>query len=475
MSNKTAQLVQKDKKYVWHPFTQMQDWEQDNILVIEEGKGSWLKDTEGNWYLDGISSLWVNVHGHRKKEIDLAMQQQIKKCAHSTLLGLSNEPAIRLAEKLIQIAPKGLKKVFYSDSGSTAVEIALKMAFQYWQQKEGGKKKKRFLHLSNAYHGDTLGSASVGGIDLFHEMYAPLMIPSYETPAPHCYRCRLTKHPTQSDFLKVSGNCARTNPPSQNRCQWECVESLKQILSKRSEELAAVIVEPIMQGAAGMHVAPPGFLKQVRQACTKYGILLIVDEVATGFGRTGKMFACELESVTPDLMAVAKGLSGGTLPLAATLTTNEVYQAFKGDYGEKKTFFHGHTYTGNPLACAAALKNLELFEKEKTIKKLKPKIKFLEKELRRFEALEFVGEVRQAGMMVGVELVQNKKKKNPFDWEKRVGARVCQQARSQGVLLRPLGDVVVLMPPLTISLPELKKLLKVTFESITLVCEEVNR
>ncbi len=472
MNLKTKKLIQKDRKYVWHPFTQMRDWEREHFLVVEEGKGSYLKDTDGNWYLDGVSSLWVNVHGHRKKEIDAALQKQIQKLAHSTLLGLGSETSIELAEKLIRLAPKGLTRVFYSDSGSTAVEIALKMAYQYWQQKEKGsyKNKKKFVHLANAYHGDTIGSVSVGGIDLFHEIYSPLLFESLQAPSPHCYRCTLTSHPFSDPRLRVSGNLAQKNPAAQKNCVWQCVGALETILKKNHSQVAALIVEPVMQGAAGMHVAPPGYLKKVRALCTRYNILLIADEVATGFGRTGKMFACENEAVTPDLMAVAKGLSGGYLPIAATLATEEVYNAFKGEYAEKKTFFHGHTYTGNALASAASLKNLELFEKEKTILKLQPKIKWLEKELARWEKLESVGEVRQAGMMVGVELVQNRGKKIPFDWKEKIGIRVCQEARKRGVLLRPLGNVIVLMPPLSISLKELKKLLAATYQSIVTVC-----
>lgn len=425
MKPKTARLIQKDKKYVWHPFTQMQDWERDkNVLVIEKGDGVYLRDTDGKKYLDGVSSLWVNVHGHRKREIDVAAKKQIGKLAHSTLLGLANEPSILLAEKLIQIAPRGLKKVFYSDSGSTAVEIALKMALQFWRQKNGGRfrRKTKFVRLANAYHGDTVGSVSVGGIDLFHRMYAPLLFPAFSAA-------------------------------------WNDLKGLESLLKKKKNVLAAVIVEPLVQGAAGMLLAPTGGLKKVRRLCDRYGVLLIVDEVATGFGRTGTMFACQQEGVTPDLMAVAKGITGGYLPLAATLTTQKIYDAFKGNYQEKKTFFHGHTYTGNPVACAAALANLDLFEKEKTLQKLGPKIRLLENELKRFETLPHVGEVRQAGFMAGIELA-------PYAWEEKIGVRVCERARRLGAILRPLGNVIVLMPPLSISAAELKKLLDIVEEAI---------
>ncbi len=473
MKSKTKKLIQKDKKYVWHPFTQMQSWEKEPILVIEEGKGSYLKDTEGNWYLDGVSSLWVNVHGHRKKEIDKALNKQIKKLAHSTLLGLGSESSIELAEKIIEVAPKGLSRVFYSDSGSTAVEIALKIAFQYWQQKDSGqyKKKKKFLNLTNAYHGDTLGAVSVGGMDLFHQVYSSLLFESFQAPSPHCYRCKLTPLKANNSSLRVSGNLASQNPPAKKVCAWQCADKMEQLIKKHHRELAAVIVEPLMQGAAGMHLAPPGFLKKVRQLCTRYNVLLIVDEVATGFGRTGKMFACEHENVKPDLMAVAKGLTGGYLPLAATLATERVYNVFKGKYSDLKTFFHGHTYTGNALASAAAVKNLELFKKEKVLKKLQPKIELMEKELLDFESLDSVGEVRQAGMMVGIELIKNKQRKVSFPWEEKMGMRVCEEARQLGAILRPLGNTIILMPPLSISKKELRNLLKITYRSILKVCD----
>lgn len=472
MNAKTKKLIQKDKKYLWHPFTQMRDWEREPILVVEEGKGSYLKDTEGNWYLDGVSSLWVNVHGHRKRALDKALEKQVQKLAHSTLLGLGGETSIELAEKLIRVAPKGLKRVFYSDSGSTAVEIALKMAYQYWQQKEKGryKKKRKFIHLSDAYHGDTLGAVSVGGIDLFHEVYSPLIFDSFQAPSPHCYRCSLTSCSVTDSKLRVSGNLAKKNPPQKKICRWECVSVLEKILKKEHQKIAALIVEPVMQGAAGMHIAPPGYLKKVRQLCTRYNVLLIVDEVATGFGRTGKLFACEHDQVKPDILAVAKGLSGGYLPIAATLTTEQVYNSFKGEYKELKTFFHGHTYTGNALASAVAIENLKLFQKEKTVSKLQPKIKWMEKELAKWELLDCVGEVRQAGMMVGVELVENKKRKVSYNWEEKIGVRVCQEARERGVILRPLGNVVILMPPLSISIKELKKLFSTTYRSILAVC-----
>jgi len=417
-----------DKKYVWHPFTQMQDWQKAEPLIIDQAKGCYLKATNGKWYLDGISSLWVNVHGHRKKELDQALIKQINKVSHSTLLGLGNTPSIELAKMLVDVAPKGLNKVFYSDSGSTAVEIALKIAFQYWQQKrvrvQGSgfrNKKTEFISFENAYHGDTIGAVSVGGIDLFHKKYKPLLFKAIKSPVD--------------------------------------IEELENILKKQNKTIAAVIIEPIVQGAAGMLMQPPGFLKKVRKLCAKYDCLMIADEVATGFGRTGKMFACEHEDVSPDIMTVAKSITGGYLSLAATLTTDEIYNAFCDDYNAQKTFFHGHTYTGNPLACAVAIENLKLYKKERILEKLQPKIKFLENGLKKFEVLKSVCDIRQKGFMVGIEL-------GPYDWKEKIGVKVCMKAREKGVILRPLGNVIVLMPPLAISKKELRQLLGVTYWAI---------
>ncbi|GAW94088.1 adenosylmethionine-8-amino-7-oxononanoate aminotransferase [Calderihabitans maritimus] len=443
-------LAEKDKKYIWHPFTQMKDWEQEDIVIIERGKGIKLIDVDGREYYDGVSSLWVNIHGHRKEEIDRAIISQLGRIAHSTFLGLSNVPAIELAEKLVAITPASLTRVFYSDSGSEAVEIALKMAYQYWQQKENPcPGKTKFLTLTNAYHGDTIGAVSVGGIDLFHATYRPLLFETRKVPSPYCYRC-----PYERD---------------KESCSRECLQYIERVLQEEHESIAAFVVEPLIQGAAGMLTSPPGFLKAVRDLCTRYGVLLIVDEVATGFGRTGKMFACEHEGVQPDLMAVAKGITGGYLPLAATLTTEEVYRAFYGEYEEKKTFFHGHSYTGNQLACAAALANLRLFEEEKLLEGLGEKIKVVEEELTGIAELPHVGEVRQCGMMVGIELVQDKAEKTPYPWKDKTGYRVCLEARRRGMIIRPLGDVIVFMPPLASSCDDLRVMLNIIKASIETV------
>lgn len=434
-----------DCHLVWHPFTQMKDYQDQEPLIIEEGQGCYVKDIEDNWYLDGISSLWVNLHGHRKEEVDKALRRQIDKISHSTLLGLGNVPSIELAKKLLEIIPSGLSHVFYSDNGSTAVEIALKMAFQYWQHKNN-KKKIKFVNFVNAYHGDTLGAVSVGGMNLFHQIFAPLLFDTFKVRAPYCYRCHLNL----------------TYPA----CQIRCLQELEDTLAVHYEEIAALIIEPTIQGAAGMIIQPEGFLRKVRDLTKKYQVLMITDEVATGFGRTGKMFACEWEGVSPDILCIAKSITAGYLPLAATITSNEIHKAFLGPYKEQKTFFHGHTYTGNPLACAAALANLEIFKKEKVLKKLEDKIKFLSKGLEHFNSLNQVGEIRQKGFMVGIELVKDKKAKVAYEWDEKAGIRVCDAAKRKGVILRPLGNVIVLMPPLSITKKELKKLLKITYLSI---------
>lgn len=459
-------LERLDKKYLWHPFTQMQEWLKEEPVIITEGRGSFLKDIQGRWYLDGVSSIWVTVHGHRKKEIDDAIKKQIDKISHSTLLGLSNVPAIKLAEKLIKIVNESLvisqnnselqtpnselSRVFYSDNGSTATEVGIKMAFQYWQHR-GFKRKTGFLSLKNAYHGDTIGAMSVGGIDVFHKAFSPLLFKTYKAPSPYCYRCELGEE-----------------YPS---CKLHCLRKMEEVMKRYHDHIAGLIIEPIVQGAGGMIVSPPGYLKGVRRLCSKYGVLMIADEVATGFGRTGRMFAFEHENVMPDILCIAKGITGGYLPLAATITTEEIYNAFLGEFKELKTFFHGHTYTGNPLACAAAIASIELFKKEKTLKTMQRKIDILKRGLFRIRELSHVGDIRQKGFIVGIELVKDKKTKMPYPLEEKIGWRVCYRARDKGLLIRPLGNVVVLMPPLSISLNELKMLIQITECAIKEVTE----
>jgi adenosylmethionine---8-amino-7-oxononanoate aminotransferase len=415
--------AQLDRDHVWHPFTQQQGWSEEEPLVIERGEGSYLFDVEGRRYLDGTAALWCNVHGHRHPAIDAAVREQLDRVAHTTMLGLTHPGATELAARLTEIAPPGLSRVFYSDSGSTAAEIALKIAFQY-QQQRGGEHARRtkFVRLREAYHGDTIGSVSVGGIDLFHSTYRPLL---FET------------------HVAEPGDAA----------------DLERVLTAHGEEVAAVVVEPLVQGAAGILVQPQGYLRAARELCDRFGVLLVCDEVATGFGRTGTMFASEQEGVAPDLMCLAKGITGGYLPLAATLTTEEIYEGFLGSYEEFRTFFHGHTYTGNPLACAAAVANLDVFEQERTLERLQPKIALLEGLLAEVAAMDEVAEVRQKGFMVGLDL-------GDHDDALRMGHRVTVEARRRGAFIRPLGNTVVLMPPLSISEEELRELVAIARDSI---------
>jgi adenosylmethionine---8-amino-7-oxononanoate aminotransferase len=438
-------LEELDRKYLWHPFTQMKEWQEETPVVIAEGRDCFIKDTYGRWYLDGVSSLWVNIFGHRKKEIDDAIREQLDNIAHSTLLGLSNVPAIKLAERLVQLVNTSLSKVFYSDNGSTAVEVALKMAFQYWKHK-GFHGRNAFISLRNAYHGDTLGAVSVGGIDIFHKTFEPLLFKTYKAPSPYCYRCELGK----------------TYP----RCKFACLGEMERILYDHAGEIAGLIIEPLMQAAGGMITSPSGYLKGVKELCSKYNILMIADEVATGFGRTGKMFACEHEDVIPDIMCLSKGITGGYMPLAATLATDELFNAFLGEFSDLKTFFHGHSYTGNPLACAAALVCLDLFEKEHVLENLRGKIAALEAWLQEIVQLAHVGDARNAGFMAGIELVEDKETKKPYDREKKMGWRVAHRAREQGVFIRPLGNVIVIMPPLAISEQNLAHMMNVMKETI---------
>ncbi|MEO6953553.1 MAG: adenosylmethionine--8-amino-7-oxononanoate transaminase [Polyangia bacterium] len=418
----TEALTAIDKRHLWHPFTPMRVWLDEQPLIIAAAEGNELIDTDGRRYLDGVSSLWCNVHGHRHPAIDAAIRAQLDRVAHSTLLGLASVPSIELAGKLAFVAPPGLTKVFYSDSGSTAVEIALKIAFQAHQLR--GTKRTKFLVLDNAYHGDTIGSVSLGGIDLFHQIFQPLLF-----------------------------NTVRLQPT---------IEALEAAFSEHGADAAALVVEPLIQGAAGMLVQPVGFLARARSLCDTHGVLLICDEVATGFGRTGTLFACEQEGVTPDLMCVAKGISGGYLPLAATLATDALFDTFLGAPAERLTFFHGHTYTGNPLACAAALASLALFEDGSLMNRVRSNAAHLGNRLEKLGTLPRVREIRRRGLMVGIEL-------HPAEG-RRLGLEVCRAVRDKGVILRPLGDVIVLMPPLSFGPVELDRLVEVVHEAIDEVC-----
>jgi adenosylmethionine---8-amino-7-oxononanoate aminotransferase len=418
----TDALAGLDRTHLWHPFTQQRGWEQEAPVMIERGEGSLLYDTDGNAYIDGVSSLWCTVHGHRHPVIDAAVRDQLDRVAHSTMLGLSHPGAAQLAARLVEIAPAGLSRVFYSDNGSTAAEVAVKMAYQHWQLR-GATQRTEFICLRDAYHGDTIGSVSVGGIDLFHATFRRLLFE--------------THHAEPGDAAHM-----------------------RALLEAHGDRVAAVVMEPLVQGAAGMLVHPEGYLRAVRELCDEFGVLLICDEVAVGFGRTGTMFACEQEGVSPDLLCIAKGVTGGYLPLAATLTTESVYEAFLGEHHELKTFFHGHTYTGNPLACAAALATLDVFASERTLERLAPKIELLAALLDEHVApLATVAEIRRRGFMTGIELTA-------FPIEARMGHQVTLAARARGAIVRPLGDVVVLMPPLSISEAELTRLVEITAAAI---------
>jgi len=431
-------LIDLDKRHVWHPFTQMAEWERDAPLAIEAADGCELIDESGRRYIDGVASLWTNVHGHRHPAIDEAIVDQLGRVAHSTLLGLASGPAARLAAGLARHCPGSLNRVFYSESGSTAVEIALKQAYQYWALR-GRPEKSRFLYLDHAYHGDTLGAVAVGGIPIFHEVFGPLLRPGIRLPSPA---------PCQRPGLSA---------PEANRA---ALDGLRSCLEQRAGETAALIVEPLMQGAAGMWRHPDGYLKAASELSQEHDVLLIVDEVATGFGRTGTLFACEQEDVVPDLMCLAKGLSGGYLPLAATVAKDEIYEVFKG--GSERTFFHGHTYTGNGLACAAGIASLKLFEEGGVLESVTAQSLHLEQALAsELEGHPGVLDIRQRGLMVGVEL-GDRAEGQAFHVEHRAGRQVCLRAREHGVILRNLGDVAVLMPPLSITTEQLSQIVAAT-------------
>lgn len=444
-----------DKAYVWHPFTQMKGWNENEQLVIDKGDGVKLYDTEGKAYYDGISSLWVNIHGHRRKEIDDAVKAQIDKISHTTLLGLINKPSAELAQKLVQAAPDGLNKVFYSDDGSTAVEAAVKIAFQYWQHK-GRPEKQQFINLGDSYHGDTVGAVSVGNIDVFHKVYKPLLFNTHKMTCPSFYHSNIPGISSETEFLAYLLN------------------ELESYLQKNSSQVAAMIIEPLVQAAAGMLMQPKGYIKGVRELTKKYDVLLIVDEVATGFGRTGKLFACENEDVCPDMMCMSKGITAGYMALGATLTTDEIYNAFLGEAAECKTFYHGHSYTGNPLACAAGIASLEIFAKEKVIENLPPKIAVIAEHMKKINAMKYVGDARQCGMLAGIELMRDKHHKQPFAAELLMGGGICQTARKYGLIVRNIGDVIIFMPPLVSTAQQIDEMLCILEQSMQEVFSRVD-
>jgi adenosylmethionine---8-amino-7-oxononanoate aminotransferase len=422
------QAAEWEKRHVWHPFTQMREWTLPghDPLFIVSGEGSWLRDATGKRYLDGNSSIWTNIHGHNHPRINRAITEQLSQIAHSSFLGLTHFSAARLAKELVDLLPdSGLTRVFYSDDGSTGIEVAIKMSIQYFRQ-IGRPEKARFAAFSNAYHGDTLGASSLGGIANFHDKFA-----AYQFPV-----------------IRVSD-----------------LDELDQI---DASALAAIIIEPLVQGAAGMLIWPGGMLRRLRQWCDQRGVLLIFDEVMTGFGRTGRMFACENEGVVPDFLVLAKGLTGGYLPLAATLTTEAVYNGFLGDFSELRAFFYGHSYTANPLGCAAALASLQVFREERVLERLAGVIPVLEEGLGELRKLSGVRDVRQVGMIAGIEVGASDG--TSFDWRERMGAKVCLAARDFGLLTRPIQDVVVFMPPLCVSRDEVRSGIEAIGKAIEAVC-----
>jgi adenosylmethionine-8-amino-7-oxononanoate aminotransferase len=428
-----------DRRHVWHAFTQMQEYEP---LLIERGEGAWLVDTDGNRYLDGSASMWCNVHGHRHPRLDAAIAGQLAKVAHTTNLGLSNPTTVEFARRLLDVAPDGLEHVFFTGDGSSAIETALKMAFQYWRQAERPEPgRTRFVAIGEAYHGDTLGAIGVGGVDRFTAMFAPLTFEAIRLPSP-------------------GGPCPHTGRPPPSR--EESLASLDRILDEHHGTVAAVIMEPLVQAAAGIYVHPGGFLRGVADIAARHDVLLILDEVATGFGRTGTMFASEQEGVSPDLLCLAKGLTAGYLPMAATLATPRIWRAFLGTHAERRTFFHGHTYGGNPLASAVGIASLDIFEEERVLEGLGPKIRRLDAHVARLATHPHVGAVRRIGLAAGLDLVAEPASGARYPWQQQRAAQACLAARRHGALLRPLGDVVAIMPPLCISLEEIDHLARAT-------------
>jgi len=460
--NKLAQL---DRKFVWHPFTQMRDWLKREPIVIASAKGAMLRDVCGREYLDANSSIWTNLHGHNHPKINTAISQQLKKIAHSSALGFANEPASLLAERLVNaanpkshVANRKLEKVFFSDDGSTAMEVALKLAYEFTRRTRDKKSPPKFLSIDGAYHGDTVGAVSAGHIDLFHKAYSGLLFKTDKVMSPYCYRCPFNRaKPERADAREY------------RKCNWECVGLVEKKISaqkKRGNSYAAFAFEPLMQGAAGMIPQPRGWLKKVADIAHSHGALLIADEVMTGFGRTGKTFACQLENVKPDFMCLAKGLTGGYLPMAATLTTQKIFDAFLGEYEEFKTFFHGHSFTGNQLGAAASLASFEILQSEKSIRAREQLEKYLCEELKPLWQLQSVGDVRQVGLIAGIELVKNWRTREPFELRERAGIRVCDAMAKRGVLTRPIGNVIVLMPPYCMTREQARKMVLAVHDSV---------
>lgn len=446
MNPNISTLQRKDLNYVWHPCSQMKDYEDLPPIVIKSGKGIYLYDENGKQYIDAVSSWWVNLFGHANERISTALANQAFQLEHAIFANFTHEPAISLAEKLVEITPSGLTKVFFADNGSSAIEVALKMSFQYHMQKNKPK-KKRFLALTDAYHGETLGALSVGGVDLYNEVFQPLLLDTIRAQGPDCFRCPFNKNP--------------------DSCNTPCINYVEEKLKIHHEEISAIIIEPLIQAAAGMKMYPPTYLKNLKELCLQYDVHLIADEVAVGFGRTGTMFACEQGDITPDFMCLSKGLTGGYLPMSVVLTTEEVYDAFYDDYETMKAFLHSHSYTGNPLACRVANEVLQIFEDEHYIEQIAEKSAYM-KELASqvFHDQPYIGEYRQTGMVGAIELVKDKDTKEPFSSEERVGYQIYQIALEKGLLLRPLGNILYFMPPYVITKEEIRTMIQLTNEAI---------
>jgi len=432
---KYMNLVEKDLKYIWHPCSQMKDYETLPPIVITHGSGVYLYDINGKEYIDIISSWWCNLFGHCNPKINESIKAQLDRLEHVIFANFTHEGAITLCEQLIDIIPKGLTKFHFSDNGSASVECALKMAFQY-QYQTGHPEKTRFMCLTGSYHGETIGALSVGSIDLYSKIYKPMLMDAIRIEAPDCYRCTYGRH--------------------RNYCDCECIENAERCFEHYANETCAMIVEPLLQGSAGMRIYPPLYLKKLRTLCDKYQVLLIADEIATGFGRTGKMFACDHADITPDIMCLSKGLTGGYMPMSLTITTDKIYNAFYADYKEGKAFMHSHTYSGNPLGCAAALAVQRIFREEPILEKAQKRAVYLNSRLKEaFCGHKNVGEIRSIGLINAIELVANKKTKADFDPELRIGYQIYKKALVYGLLLRPLGNVLYFNPPLTINEEEI--------------------
>ena len=460
----TQTLIQWDRQYLWHPFTPMKAWmEKSDPPIIERGQDEFLFDTQGRRYIDGVSSLWCNVHGHRVPQLDQAVRRQLDKIAHTTLLGLCNVPSIVLAKRLVEIAPPGLSRVFYSDNGSTAVEVACKMAYQYWVNR-GQREKSRFISLRDAYHGDTLGVVALGGIPAFHQVYEPLCFPVDRIAPP-----LLPPFAGTNAAIKP----AYGSPAQAGNLHWRA--DIEKLFAQYPGQYAAIVLEPVVQGAGGMLMHPPGTLKALRQIADKHDVLLICDEVMTGFGRTGKMFACEHEIVTPDLLCISKGLTAGYMPLGATLTTDKIFDAFYAPPQEGKTFFHGHTFTGHPLACAVALASLDLMQSTHTLDHAREIAAVMSDGLASLRDHPNVGDIRQVGLVAAVDIVPDRRPGSRFDYHWRIGGELCASMREKGLILRPLADTLVLMPPLAAKAQSIQRMTEIVVESLATVETVIGR